>query len=93
MKRSSFDDEKPLPPHGAMGHTPRLPCRQCHDATLVSMLSQYGGWCLVCYEAYCEEGSSQRRKLTPQERREAQAKLEAMTGASRARAFADEVQP
>lgn len=55
MKRSTFnpDDETPLPPHGTPPDERRRPCMPCGKATLAATLSNYGGRCFECYQAYC----------------------------------------
>jgi hypothetical protein len=42
MKRRSFDEDMPLPPHGHMQADDRLPCRWCEAPTKLETLSLYG---------------------------------------------------
>lgn len=83
MKRSSFDDDKPLPPHGAPPlMQPRLPCHKCAEPTLLATLSQYGGQCFECFELYCTEIQDKPKRLSDEEKREVRARFAALSGIS-----------
>jgi hypothetical protein len=56
MKRRSFDEDMPLPPHGHMQADDRLPCRWCEAPTKLETLSLYGARCFDCFQRYCRDG-------------------------------------
>ena len=60
MSRKTFDPDAdvPMPPHGRAAEPlddGRQACRRCGTLTLRSMLAQYGGRCLRCFDAYIAE--------------------------------------
>jgi hypothetical protein len=42
----------------------RMACRRCTSLSLSTMLAQYGGLCLTCFDAYCAEPSGARGFMT-----------------------------
>lgn len=54
MRRDTFDDAAPLPPHGrASGPANPHCCRVCGDPTPTKTLSDFGAMCFACYADYC----------------------------------------
>ena len=56
MSRSQFDEDVPLPPHGAApGNGRYLACITCANPTDTKTLMEFGARCFPCYQAYCRQ--------------------------------------
>lgn len=62
MSRKAFNDDVPLPPHGAVPMTPPgeslMPCRFCGAPTKTKVLSLLGARCNDCYQQFIRLGYS-----------------------------------
>ena len=57
MRRDTFDEDVPLPPHGKAPQmqAKRHQCRYCGGEATYETLATYGARCYHCYAAYCRE--------------------------------------
>jgi hypothetical protein len=55
MRRTTFNEDAPLPPHGQLVQPDRIACNRCNAPTQRETLSAYGGMCFRCFEAWQNE--------------------------------------